>query len=334
MTYVTCQAVYSLAIILLFAAVAGWLTAFLSLGFAVAALAFLFIGFESTGSLRELNEIRWAIEEDLYRSLALLAVGALLLLALWLRLGRLVGADVMVSSDERVPWLSRIVAGSAALPAGGLATASLRQRVVHRRYIGLGHRFIWIVAIFLAAMISLSPLLSEGANRWLTNDGYAFAALCVAGVVSALAIGLTWPQRFADLREVELLRPAARTAFAREIGLAMLCDTVEISLATILAMLGPIAYWSPTSFGSVPFWNALAATVLCQALVFGAMTWTMRRLSTAASMAALMVAIISLMVLIDQALDNRMLIASFAAAAVGISLATDAYRRWIGHDMI
>jgi hypothetical protein len=329
-----CQAIYGAATILLFAAAAGWLTAFLSLGFAIAAIVLVSIGVGWIGGIAGLRDIMWVIEGDLYLSLRLLALGALLLVGLWLRLGRLAGADVTVSADERVPWLSRIIVGSAPLPAGGLATASLWQRVVHRRFIGLGHRFVWIVAIFLAAMISLSPLLGGDANRWLTNNGYAFAGLCVAGVVSALAIGLSWPQRFADLREVELLRPAARQAFAREIGLAMMCDAVEITLATILAMLIPIAFWSPTSFSSGPFWSALAATILCQALVFGAMTWTMRRLSTAASMAALLVTIILLTVLIDQALDNRMLIASFAAAAVGIALATDAYHRWIRHDMI
>jgi hypothetical protein len=349
-----------LALVLLAATMTGWLTVWLS---AWRVPALIVIGLLGLEVAHEIGRQAWfyfspanrgaasAIYSLLYEVgggglsfavdhvgrdadlvLRLFALDFLLAAALFLRLGRLSVAGEAISADERVPWLARLLTASRPTQAGAMAAANVWQRARHRRRIGLGHRFVWIVAIYLAALISLSPLLEATNGRWLTDGGYAFGALFAAGVICALAIGLSWPQRFADMREVELLRPAGRDAFAREIGLAMLADAAEICLATLSAVLIPIAFWTPAVLTWPPFWNAVAALILSQALLFGALVWTMRLRATAAPLVALLASIILLSVLMDQAMDNHFLTPALVAGAIGIALSADAYRRWLKGD--
>jgi hypothetical protein len=271
-------------------------------------------------------DVRNALDYDPWLIVRLFLVD--LLLAIWLlaRMSRLSPRTQTTQADERLPWLSALLTDREHLPIGGMLDAGLWRRVRHRRQIGLGHRFVWIVAVYLAVLAALAPLLASA--TWVDLSGYAFGALILAGVTSALAVGLAWPRRYADLGDVELLRPAARADFGREIALAMLCDSAELSVATVLGMLGPVAFWSPGAFESASFWNAAGATVLSQALVFGVIAWTMRRKSTAATAAGLIVAVLATILLIDQGLKQNGVIPALLAAAIGAVLAADAFRRW------
>jgi hypothetical protein len=273
------------------------------------------------------------VDRDRSRVLCLLAIDALLFVGTWIRLACLSVGRESIQADERLPWLSGILAGAGAGPPGAMMQAGLWRRAGHRRRMGLGHRFIWTIAVFMGILIFASPVFDSDLG-WFRSGGFAFSALIAAGIISALCVGLSWPQRFAELNEIELLRPAPRATCAREMGLAMLWDAAEISLALLLAMFLPIAYWSPDVFSTAMFWSAVAAVILAQALVFGAMAWTMLLRSTAASMVALTLAILALTLLLHYAMDDRWLTPSLLAGAMGVALTFHAYRRWLRADLI
>jgi hypothetical protein len=261
------------------------------------------------------------------------ALDGVLLATLWLYLSRLrVGRDA-IQTDERVPWLSGLLVGIKSQPPGGLMQAGIWRRAHYRRLMGLGRRFVWIIAACVALLIASTPLVYS-TKTWFVHGDYAFAALVTAGIISALCVGLSWPQRFAELSEVELLRPAPRQDCAREIGLAMLSDAAELSFATIAAMLLPIAFWSPNMLQTAVFWNAVAAGILAQALTFGLLVWTMLLRSAAATMGALVLSILALTTLLYYAMDDRTLVPSMAAGAMGVLLTVSAYRRWLRADMM
>jgi hypothetical protein len=209
--------------------------------------------------------------------------------------------------------------------------AGLWQRARHRRLIGLGHRFSLLVAGFLALVISVAPSLNSnfGDPRWFDNGGFALCTMMVAVITSILAIGLSWPQRFTALADVELLRPSRRDIFAREIGLAMLSDTIEMFSLTCLAMLIPVVIWSPAALQTTVLWTGFIAAILTAVPVYGVIVWAMPRNSPALTTAALMVCIVAGIVLIGHSVDTYRLVWSAVAAAMGVALAGDAYRRWM-----
>ena len=257
--------------------------------------------------------------------LLLFAFDGLLLALLWRRLYLMpVGLD-SVRADERVPWLSGMLVGLKRQPPGGLMNAGIWRRAAHRRAMGLGRRFIWLVAVFTAALILCSPL-SYSSQQWFVHGDFAFAAILTASLISVLALGLSWPQRFAELSEIELLRPAPRNQCAREIGLAMLYDAVELAVATLGTMCVVIAIWSPSIFSTWMFWNTLAAAVLSQVLTFGLLASAMLEQSTIASMIAVVLSTLALLILMFEA---NWLAPSIAAAAIGVILTVHAYRRWL-----
>jgi hypothetical protein len=263
-----------------------------------------------------------------------LALDLFLLAALWLRLARLRSNRQSVQADERMPWLGTLLAGPKTELPGGWSKAGLWQRARHRRLIGLGHRFVWIMAVYLGVLISLSPLMEPYYVTWFKGNGFTFCALFAAMSTSTLAIGLLWPQRFAALADVELLRPSGREDFARELGLAMLSDAVEISLVTLFMMLAPIAIWIPGALASGSFWVAAGAAVLSQVLVFGAIVWTMRSRWLVLPIGAMVVTLLAAIALLGAALDGRQFFPAAVAAAVGIGLTVHAYRRWRKVDVL
>jgi hypothetical protein len=307
--------------------IAGWLTACVAPWLAISAGICLAILFIATGMGSSLNN---QVQHHVFQFLAL---DILLAAWLWMRLARLTPKAQPVPADERLPWLSHLLAGRGQMPAGGMVNAGLWRRVRHRRQIGLGHRFVWILAVYLALLIAITPWFRPHSYQDY-QDAIAFTSLLLAGVTSALAVGLSWPRRYADLCDIELLRPASRSDFGREIALAMLCDAAELIGATVLAMLAPVAIWSPFNFQSIQFWNAVAATILSQVLVFGVILWVMRRKSTAATMAGLAAGILATILLIDQGLDRRGVMPALVAAGIGLVLIADAYRRWRKADIL
>ncbi|MGA2232575.1 MAG: hypothetical protein ABSH22_16890 [Tepidisphaeraceae bacterium] len=258
----------------------------------------------------------------------LFLVDIVLLIGLWMRLGRITVERETLPTDERLPWLSKLLAGRESERAGSLVDAGLWRRVRHRRRMGLGHRFIWITAAYLVFLV--------GIQVWIDPNGVglAFCAVFAPGVISALAIGLSWPLRFAALGEVEMLRPARRVAFAREMGLAMLLDAVEIYFATLLAALAPLYFWMPSALQLPQFLPALAAAILTQILIFGAIVWCIRLRSWAVSMGLSVLAVLAISVLVTQTMADRQYALPVAGAAIGITLAADAYRRWLRMDML
>jgi hypothetical protein len=250
-----------------------------------------------------------------------------------MHLGRLWAGRESLKVDERAPWLSGMLVALKPQPPGVLMRAGLWRRVSHRRKIGLDHRFIWLVALLIAIPVFAAPMLFNGIV-WDGREGYAFAAMMSGAIICALCVGLSWPQRFAELNEVELLRPAPREKCAKEMGLAMFSDAAELSVAMLAALFVPLAFWSPEIFSTEMFWRAVAATILAQALVFGAVVWTMLLRSTAASMIALALSIFTLTQLLYWAMDESSLTPSLAAGAIGVALAVHAYRRWLHADLI
>jgi hypothetical protein len=316
----------------------GWLTAFLSvlsgLGIAVVALGLLQILGVVAGTTYVWHFWRINFQYEFNRDPVLITcvfvLDAGLLLLLWLRLARQpVGRD-SVRADERVPWLSRLLSGVKPPLPGTLMQAGIWQRARHRRR--LGRRFVWLVAAFTAVMIIASPVTYHTV-QWLTHGDFAFSVLIAAGIISALCVGLSWPQRFAELNEIELLRPAPRGDCAREIGLAMLIDAVELSVATTLAMFVPIAFWSPNMLETSALWTAVAAGILAQALTFGLLVWTMLLRSQAATMLALFCSIMVVTMLLYYAMQTW-LTPALVAGGIGVLLAGNAYRRWLRADML
>jgi hypothetical protein len=267
-------------------------------------------------------------------ALELFGATFVVLALLWRRICRVSSGDASVKLDESLKWLGDILSNRRQRPAGDLAEAGIWRRVRHRRVIGLGSRFIWITAFLLAGAVSISPMLTHDAGHWLERNGYAFGVLFAAAAVSILAVGLTWPQRWASLGQVEMLRPMPRRQVLAEMGLAMLMDAAEISLATAAAGLIPIAIWSPGQLHSPDFWLAVAATILCQALALGALALIMIRNSTAALTAVLAMAVVAATGLISYTIDSGQLIPALIAAALGMALAAHAYHRWQTADML
>jgi hypothetical protein len=313
----------------LFLAVAfGWLMAWLSpllvVSIVIGCILLLFTG--AFSFFEHVAELQHAEIPRFY------ALDALLFLELWLRLGQISGRDKGLSVDERMPWLSDLFVKLDAPPAGGLICAGVWRRARHRRLLGLGHRFIWLVAIYAAAVIAMAPALGGG-GRWLVNLEYASTALLVAGIISTVGISLSWPQRIAALGDIELLRPATRALFAREIGLAMLADTVEISAASFLAMLAPIYYWSPAALQNPHFWLWAATLLLAQVLVYGMLVWSMNRTFNMTVLGVMAVLVWSAVILIDANFGRYSLSPALVAAGAGVVLSASAYRRWLRPDL-
>jgi hypothetical protein len=191
-----------------------------------------------------------------------------------------------------------------------------------------------VLAIYLSAVIALAPAMTDYYGLWFRDNSFAFCTVIVAVITSSLSIGLSWPQRFTALADVELLRPSRRNGFARELGLAMLSDTIEIFVLTLAAMLIPIAIWSPLALQNAAFWTGFTSALLSSALIFGVLVWAMPLNSIAATMGAMIAGIVAAALLVEQAFSSHRLGPSIVAAAVGIALAADVYRRWISADII
>ncbi len=272
------------------------------------------------------------LAHDVAGTCSLMFLDIVLLTGLWMRLANLPVGSESIRADERLPWLSAILVETKSRPKGGMMESGIWRRAGHRRLMGLGRRFIWLLAIYTAGLICLRPVLETFVNA-RDFDEFVFEGLFLTGVVSALAIGLSWPRRFAELNEVELMRPAPRHDCAREIGLAMLFDATELCIAMSLAILALTAFWMPLALHYPNFWYMLAAAVCAQAFTFGLLVWMMILRSTAFSMIALALAIVSITMLLYFALDMRTIAPALIAAAIGIALAGDAYRRWLLADL-
>jgi hypothetical protein len=329
----TRYALFDLAESLLLATLIGFAVALLSPWKATAITTFVWLLLRGVGWAQSMGieQLSWRIEEHLPLILLLLAADLGLCVLLWFHISRIpAGGDATVV-DERFPWLANFLGRFDSKPLGSLMRAGLWQRARHRRLIGLGHRFSLLVAGFLALVISVAPSLNSnfGDPRWFDNGGFALCTMMVAVITSILAIGLSWPQRFTALADVELLRPSRRDIFAREIGLAMLSDTIEMFSPTCLAMLIPVVIWSPAALQTTVLWTGFIAAILTAVPVYGVIVWAMPRNSPALTTAALMVCIVAGIVLIGHSVDTYRLVWSAVAAAMGVALAGDAYRRWM-----
>jgi hypothetical protein len=325
------SAMFDLAVALLVAALIGFAIIWLSPWLAVAMTALIWLLIVGVGIGRSwgLNDFFWRIQVNLDQTVYLLLFDIGLCAALWIVLSRVPAGGDSVVADERMPWLAALLGGGAAKPGGALSRAGVFARARHRRQIGLGHRFVWILAAYLALIISAAPAMNSGYGLWFRDGGFAFCTVIVAVITSSLSIGLSWPQRFTALGDVELLRPSRRNGFARELGLAMLSDTIKIFVLTLGAMLIPVAIWSPWSLHNPSFWIGFASALLCAPFVFGVIIWAMPHNSIAATMGAMIAAIVAAALLVEQAFAEHRLAPSMLFAAVGVVLATHAYRRWV-----
>jgi hypothetical protein len=356
LTYLDALPVRSLACLLLAEAVIAWLAAWVrtwivlvaGLGLVawIGGLAAMHMNYENWHFYVPMMGFAGSNDWDYWSTPAIINIDCLLLVGLWLHLGSLRVAQESVAADERVPWLSELLVNvnRRREGEGGLMSAGLWRRAGHRRLMGLGRRFVWLAAIYTAGLIFITPLVYNLPGQYafgafslpgVSDRGeFAFGAFFMAGMVSSLAIGLSWPQRFAELNEVELMRPAPREQSAREIGVAMLFDAAELWLALLLAVVLATFYWMPASFQTTAFWHLFAAAILAQVFTFGLLVWTMLLRSTSSSAIALAIAIISFAMLLYIAMDERMIAPAVAAAGIGIVLAAHAYHRWLRADML
>jgi|GEM_PF-6673753 len=260
-----------------------------------------------------------------------LGLDVCMLLLLWLRVNRLSPATEMGQGRYGIS-VSDALGGFRSLAPGEFFRGGLIKRVAHRRIIGIGRLFALLLAAYLSLLMTLSALfnrLTMNYSGWITDRGYAYAALVIAAITPGILVGLLWPWRLGRLGAVEMLRPDSREGFIGEIGLAMMCDMAEIAIATIATSIVPIAVWSPYGLLDAGLWMGYAAAGLSQVLAFGLVVAAMRRRSFAVSVAGQAVAMIVTAIVINLAMDQGRILPAVLAAGFGVMVIGGAYRVWL-----
>jgi len=215
------------------------------------------------------------------------------------------------------------------------------SRALYRRVYILKHKTLWLIASIAAIVLTYlmipGRLFSSTESAVKEWDYYIINMFCsIITVTPAIATAFTWYfRRPAVVREY--FYPVQRNTFIHEMSVALVCDLTEFWFMIAAVALLPLAICTPWILTNPVFWLGLAASVLAQVLVFGAIALCMSLHNWALGMLGLCAALGWLVspILVDiQKVTSigvgveQTFIFSLIAVPIGLILTAAAYYRW------